>query len=90
MSVKLKIHPLLLQSTGGQEIVDVRGQTVGECLRDFQTRFPGAGIFYKDKKDKLRNFVGVFLNHRSIYPQGLDHPVRDGDELLLLIVVGGG
>ncbi len=88
MTVKLKIHPLLLQFTEGKESVEVRGQTVGECLRDFQTRFPGAGIF--NEKDKLRNFVGVFLNHSSIYPQGLDHPVKDGDELSLLVVVGGG
>ena len=88
MGVKLKIHPLLLQFTEGQEILEVRGQTVEECLRDFQTRFPSSEVF--DKQGKLRNSMGVFLNHRSIYPQGLDHPVKDGDELSLLVVIGGG
>lgn len=88
MSTKLNIHPLLLHITGGQAIVEVEGGTVGECLQFFKSQFPNSGVF--DEEGKLRGFVGVFLNNRTIYPQGLDHPVKDKDELSLLMVIGGG
>jgi len=90
LSVRLKIHPLLCQSTGLQETVDVEGTTVGECLRHLQRRFPDIRSKLFTEQGKLKAFIDVYINNRSTYPQGLDHPVVEGDELAIMLMLGGG
>jgi len=42
------------------------------------------------KKDKLLNVVEVFVNHATAYPNELAKPVKDGDEITLLVMLAGG
>jgi molybdopterin converting factor small subunit len=42
------------------------------------------------KKDKLLNNVEVYLNHASAYPNELAKPVKDGDEIHLIVMLTGG
>jgi hypothetical protein len=42
------------------------------------------------KKDKLHNIVEVYLNHGSAYPDELVKPVKDGDEIHLVVMLAGG
>jgi molybdopterin converting factor small subunit len=42
------------------------------------------------KKDKLLNVVEVFINHETAYPNELVKPVKDGDEIYLVIMLAGG
>jgi molybdopterin converting factor small subunit len=42
------------------------------------------------KKDKLLNNVEILLNHISAYPNELVKPVKDGDEIHLVIMLAGG
>ena len=48
----------------------------------------GEGLFAK--KDKLLNIVEVYVNHASAYPNELVKPVKDGDEIHLIIMLAGG
>ncbi|MEK7354722.1 MAG: hypothetical protein AABZ77_09480 [Chloroflexota bacterium] len=41
MSVKIDVYPGLAHLTGGQTLVEVDGSTVGQCLEQLVTRFPG-------------------------------------------------
>ena len=90
MSIKINIHPILRKYTNNQEIAEVNGSTVGECLDDLIRQFSSIekGIF--DKNGKLLSYVDIYVNRESAYPEELNKPVKDGDELHIAIIIGGG
>jgi len=90
MSVRMRIHPTLLQFTGGLELVETAGQNVGECLDDLETQFPGIKQRLFDEQGKLLNYFEIYINSESSYPEELAKPVCDGDELTIVTLVGGG
>ena len=81
--------PFGLTYPEGQKKVRCHGQTVGEALADLLAQEPHLRprAFLDD--DKL--IVSVFLNGRSVRElSGLDTPIAEGDELLLVPPLGGG
>jgi molybdopterin converting factor small subunit len=90
MPVRVHIHTTHRQFTNGLEVVAVEGNTVGECLNQLIKQFPGMEKALFVKKDKLRNIVEVYVNRVSAYPNELVKPVKDGDEIHLLIMLAGG
>ena len=90
MSVKVRIHPFLIHFTGGQEMVEVRGKTVGQCLDSLEARFPGLKSQLFDKRGQLHGYVEIYVNEQTTYPEELNYPVNDGDELTILFMAAGG
>ena len=90
MAVKINIHRAHRQFTDGLEVVAVEGKTVGECLNQLIKQFPGMEKALFAKKDKLLNNVEIYLNHASAYPNELLKPVKDDDEIHLLVMLTGG
>jgi molybdopterin converting factor small subunit len=90
MSVKVHIHTTHRQFTNGLEVVAVEGKTVGECLNQLVKQFPEMEKALFAKKDKLLNNVEVYVNHSSAYPNELLKPIKDGDEIHLIIMLAGG
>ncbi|PIV19708.1 MAG: ThiS family protein [Deltaproteobacteria bacterium CG_4_8_14_3_um_filter_45_9] len=90
MAVKVHIHSTHRQFTNGLEVVSVEGNTVGECLNHLIKQFPGMEKAVFSKKDKLLNIVEIYVNHTSAYPNELIKPVKDGDEIHLVIMLAGG
>ncbi|TET72918.1 MAG: ThiS family protein [Candidatus Aminicenantes bacterium] len=90
MSVKVKIHQTLRHLTNGQGTVEVSGNTVGECLYDLVKQFPGIKPKIFDNKGKLLNYVDIYVNLESSYPEELAMSVKDGDRLHITIIIGGG
>ena len=90
MGIKINISPLLYQYTNDQRIVEVNGDTVGQCLDHLVKQFPGIEKMLFDKNGKLRIYANIYVNKESAYPKGLAKPVKDGDELDILFIIGGG
>ena len=90
MSVKVSLHKTHRQFTDGLEIVQVQGETVGDCLRHLANEYPGMGEALFEKNGKLRNHIEIFLNLKSTYPQELAMPVKDGDEMHITVMLAGG
>jgi len=91
MSVKVNIfYPHLQQFTHNQDVVNVNGNTVGECLGHLVKQFPEIepGLF--DKQGQLLNYVYLFINGKATYPTDLAMPVNDGDELTIALLLAGG
>lgn len=86
MSVKVHIDKTLLPLTGGQRIVEVKGESVKQCLEYLRTNFPGLkGIF--DSEGNLWSDITLFLNRNNVYG---DQPVADDDELTIQVGIAGG
>ena len=90
MAVRVYIHKTHRQFTNGLEVVETAGNTVGECLNDLIRQFPGMEKALFAKKEKLLNVVEVYVNHASAYPNELVKPVKDGDEIHLVLMLAGG
>ena len=90
MSVRVKIHQTLRHLTNGQAKAEVNGNTVGHCLYELVKQFPGIETKLFNKKRKLLNYVDIYVNAESSYPEELSKPVNDGDELSITLIIGGG
>jgi molybdopterin converting factor small subunit len=90
MSVNVHIHTTHRQFTNGLKVVPVEGSAVGECLNQLIKQFPGMEKALFAKKDNLLKNVGIYLNHASAYPNELVKPVKDGDEIHLIVMLAGG
>lgn len=92
MSIKVKIDPLLSNYTNKQRLAEVKGNTVSECLKHLAEQFPGLKAFTKDGKLLAYQdcYLGVFVNGEIVYPKEPDKPVKDGDELSVILMVSGG
>jgi molybdopterin converting factor small subunit len=90
MAVRVHIHATHRQFTSGMEVVATTGNTVGECLNHLIKQFPGMEKAIFSKKDKLLSIVEVYVNHTSAYPNELAKPVKEGDEIHLVVMLAGG
>ena len=90
MSVKINIHPFLHHLTNDQDVVEVNGSTVGQCLEQLTARFPELRQWLFGKDGNLTGLVDIYVNLESSYPEELAKPVKDGDELHIIIIIAGG
>ena len=90
MTVKINLHKTHREFTDGREIVEVAGNTVGTCIEDLVKRYPGLKAKLFDEKGILRNFIEIYLNMESAYPDELKRSTKDGDEIHIVILLAGG
>ena len=90
MPVKVKLSNLLRQATDWQETVEVTAGTPEECLHAIVTRFPDVKKWIYDKDGKMWDRIQFFLNGKRIGRDRLGRPIQDGEELHILLNIGGG
>jgi molybdopterin converting factor small subunit len=90
MSIKIRLHPILQKLVGGQEVVEVTGHNTGECLEDLESRYPVIKQLIRDNRGQLRRYCEIIVNSKSTYPNELTTPVKDGDQIHIMIFVAGG
>jgi len=90
MAININLHKTHREYAGGREAVDVNGTTVGACIDDLVQQYPGLRERLFDKKGQLRNFIEIYLNNESAYPDELKKLTQDGDEIHIVILLAGG
>ena len=90
MSVKINIHVELQHLTNEQASVEVDGSTVGECLDNLVSLYPDLKKSLFDDEGNLVTYIEIYVNLESTYPEELNYPVKDGDEIHITIVNVGG
>jgi sulfur-carrier protein len=90
MVVNVRLHEYFQDFTHGQKIVEANGGNVFEIIDDLERKYPGIKEHILDKKGRLQGWVEMFVNADVVYPESASMPVRDGDELELLLIVAGG
>ena len=75
----------------GHASVEVSGATVGETLADLTNKYPDIKRHIYDNDDRPRSFINIYLGEDNVKAlQGLDTPVKDGAELMLVPAIAGG
>lgn len=90
MSIKVNIHKTHRQFTNGLDIVEVEGNTVGNCLDNLVRQFPDMAKVLFDKKGKLLKVIEIYINSKSAYPDELVKQVKDGDNINITLLLAGG
>ena len=90
MSIKIDIPSYLQSFTNNMAAVEVSGSTVGECISHLAAQFSGIEKMLFAESGKLHAYVGICINGEDAYLEELAKPVKDGDELYIFYIIGGG
>ena len=90
MSIKVNIPDILHDFTNGKSVIEVNGNTVGECLKHLVGQFPTLEKRLFDPNGNLLNYLAVFINGRIAYGEVLLKPVKDGDKIYIFPIIEGG
>ncbi len=91
MPVKVRIPTPLQSLTGGAPEVTAEGSTVRELIDDLEQRYAGIKARLCDENGEVRRFVNIFVNDEDIrFLQGLDTPLKEGDEISIVPAIAGG
>ena len=90
MSISIHLHKVYQQYCNDEELIDVEGTTINECLSHLTELYPEVKKAIFTGKEKLHPLVEVYLNSSSAYPDALKKKVKDGDNLHLIHTLAGG
>jgi sulfur-carrier protein len=91
MAVTVKLPTQLRPAAGNASEAQVEGGTVGEALQSLYEQHAELRDRIADDGGVLRRFVNVYIGGEDIrFLEGLETPVKDGDELTILPAVAGG
>ena len=94
MAIEVRIPTILRTYTDGAKSVEGTGGSLSELIDDLDGSHPGIkGRLVEDKDGSvdLRRFVNVYVNDEDVrFIGGLDAPLSDGDQVVVLPAVAGG
>ena len=86
MSVKVLIPSLLYKYTDNQEMVEVDGITVNDCIDALRNRYPELERWLY-RNGKVATYVHIGVNNKRA---SIEDRVADGDEIKIMLATGGG
>jgi molybdopterin converting factor small subunit len=90
MSAKVIMHPIFTEYVGGNQVIEVAGKDVGECLTALVKQYPAIEKNLFDKHGRLRGYLKIYVNGKSALPKEFAHPIVDGDEIRIIAFGAGG
>jgi molybdopterin synthase sulfur carrier subunit len=91
MAVKVRVPMPMRSLTNGAGEVAVAEGSLSAVIVQLERDYPGMGERLCDEGGELRRFVNVFVNGEDArFLNGLDTPVKDGDELSIIPAMAGG
>jgi MoaD family protein len=90
MPVEVRIPTILRTYTGDRKSVEASGGSLSALIDDLEANHPGLKDRLIENGD-LRRFVNVYVNDEDVrFLGGLEAPVADGDQVVVLPAVAGG
>ncbi len=94
MSIEVRIPTILRTYTGGEKAVTGDGGSLAALIEDLEGKHPGLKdrlVEEKNGADDLRRFVNIYINDEDVrFMGGLEAPLSDGDQVVVLPAVAGG
>lgn len=87
-TVRVEIGMGFLDLTEGERTVEVSGDNVFECLKCVKEKYPKFSALLE--KIGETSLLVICLNDSIIYPDEIDHPVREGDVIRISAIAAGG
>ncbi len=91
MSVTVRIPTPLRKLTNELDVVTGDGSNLVACIDSLEQQYPGLKERLCDEGGELRRFVNVYVNGEDVrFRQGLQTPLKPGDEVSIVPAVAGG
>jgi len=91
MKVPVRIPTVLQPRTGGAAVVLAEGDTVGRVVGSLVALHPGLREVMLESDGSVKRFLNLFLGDEDVrYLRGLDTPVPEGSEIVILPAASGG
>lgn len=91
MAVTVRVPTPMRRVAGGKRDVSADGENVSAVIEDLERQYPGFKDRLMDETGDLRRFINIYINGEDIrYAQGVDTPLKAGDELSIIPAVSGG
>ena len=91
MAVIVRIPTPLRRLTDGQEKVEVSEGSLESIITSLEQSFAGIKGRLCDDQGGLRTFVNIYINGEDVrFLEGINTPVKDGDEISIVPAVAGG
>ncbi len=91
MSVIVRIPAPLRSKVGGRRQIELTAHTFRALLEEMEAAYPGITERLRDNEGRLRRTLNIYVNGENIrFLQGLDTPLKDGDEVSFVPVIAGG
>jgi molybdopterin converting factor small subunit len=90
MSITVNLPAYLQHYAGDKESVKVKGNTIQECLNDLIKQYPTMKKMVFDENGQLHTYVSIFAANEIVYSDQLDKPIKDGETIHILYIIGGG
>ena len=91
MPVKVRIPTPLRTLTGGVDVVELQGGTVGDLLNELTGKFDGMDKRLFKQPGELNRFVNIYVNDEDIrFLDNLTTPIKDGDNVSIVPAIAGG
>lgn len=84
------MHYFLPHLTNDRDEVEVDGSTVRQCLEQLVARFPGLKKWVFKNDGNLTDFIDIHINSDLSFTNELSQPVKDGDEIYIIMMLTGG
>lgn len=85
--IEISIASPLVSYTGTDK-VEALGETLGDLLKDLDTRFPGIRFRMIDEQDRIRKHIRIFINDEQA--RDLAQSVRPADQVWIVQALSGG
>ena len=86
--MRVRIPTPLRSYTQQRAVVDGRGATVDEVLRDLDSRYPGMRFRMVDEQNQVRKHMKIWVNEDAC--RDLATSVTDDDEITIMQALSGG
>ncbi len=90
MSILVRISPLLRSLANCQELHTVSSGSPLDCLLDIAGNHPALRKWTHDKEGGLLRQVQFYVNGQKMEAEELERPLKDGDEVFILLGISGG
>jgi len=91
LSVIVRIPTPLRKLTNEQDVVSGDGETLAACIDGLERQYPGLKDRLLDETGELRRFVNIYVNGEDVrFVQGVQTPLKAGDEISIVPAVAGG
>ncbi|WP_414542548.1 MoaD/ThiS family protein [Nostoc sp. CCY0012] len=91
MAVTVLVPTALQKFTNNQATLTCSGTNIGELFDSLEANCPGIKSRLCDEKGQPRRFLNLYVNSEDIrFLEGIDTPLKDGDEVSIVPAVAGG
>jgi sulfur-carrier protein len=91
MAVKVYIPTPFRRATGNRDRIEVAASDIGGLLDELERSFSGLKGLVRNDQGEVHDHVNIYVNSDAIDTlQGLETPLRDGDEVTIIPALAGG